>query len=180
MTNLFLGDDTYHGGAFMLSANFGFYAPFFRAQQNPVLPGPPTLFDFGTPDSYRFYLQAGNIANLDKYLAGSATLFDDQFKHDTYDEYWQVRDLSQHMKNIRCAVLVVGGWFDAEDLEGPYRTFNAIRKFNPDTPITLVESLGPRWMDAQRRQSSRRYPSSTPKPLNTSVPISSSRSSNII
>jgi uncharacterized protein len=43
------------------------------------------------------------------------------------------------MKNVKCAVLVVGGWYDAEDLEGPYRTFYAIRKFNPDTPITLVE-----------------------------------------
>ena len=31
MTDLFLGDDSYHGGAFMLSANFGFYAPFFHA-----------------------------------------------------------------------------------------------------------------------------------------------------
>ena len=139
MTNLFLGDDSYHGGAFMLSANFGFYAPFFRVQQNPVLPGTPTQFDFGTPDSYRFYLQAGNIANLDKYLAGSTALFDDQLKHDTYDEYWKARDLSEHMKNVRCAVLVVGGWFDAEDLEGPYRIFEAIHKFNPDTPITLVE-----------------------------------------
>jgi len=38
MTDLFLGDDSYHGGAFMLSANFGFYAPFFHAQQNPTLP----------------------------------------------------------------------------------------------------------------------------------------------
>jgi len=27
MTDLFLGDDSYHGGAFMLSAGFGFYAP---------------------------------------------------------------------------------------------------------------------------------------------------------
>jgi hypothetical protein len=43
------------------------------------------------------------------------------------------------MKNVHCAVLVVGGWFDAEDLTGPYRTFNAINKFNPETPTTLVE-----------------------------------------
>ena len=43
------------------------------------------------------------------------------------------------MKNVHCAVLVVGGWFDAEDLMGPYRTFYAINKFNPETPITLVE-----------------------------------------
>ncbi|MGB6973897.1 MAG: CocE/NonD family hydrolase [Terracidiphilus sp.] len=140
MTDLFRGDDTYHGGAFMLSANFGFYAPFFHPQDNPVLPHPVVPFNFGTPDSYEFYLKAGNVDNLKKhYLKGSNWLFDDQYKHDTYDAYWQSRDLSRHMKNVRCAVLVVGGWYDAEDLKGPYRTFYAIGKFNPSTPETLVE-----------------------------------------
>jgi uncharacterized protein len=140
MTDLFLGDDSYHGGTFMLSATFGFYAPFFYPQTKPQMPAPDIHFDFGTPDSYKFYLQAGNIANLDKvYLKGSNWLFNDQFKHDTYDDYWQSRDLSRHMKNVHCAVLVVGGWFDAEDLAGPYRTFYAINKFNPATPTTLVE-----------------------------------------
>jgi putative CocE/NonD family hydrolase len=140
MTDLFLGDDSYHGGAFMLSANFSFYAPFFHPQQNPQTPKPTAEFDFGTPDSYKFYLQAGNIANLDKlYLKGSNWLFNDQARHWTYDGYWQARDLSRHMKNVHCAVLVVGGWFDAEDLSGPYKTFNAIAKFNPETPATLVE-----------------------------------------
>jgi hypothetical protein len=139
MTDLFLGDDAYHGGAFMLSANFGFYV-FFRPQTEPQTPHPTVRFDFGTPDSYQFYLKAGNIANLDKlYLKGSNWLFNDQANHNTYDSYWQARDLSRHMKNVKCAVMVVGGWYDAEDLSGPYRTFNAINKFNPDTPTTLVE-----------------------------------------
>ena len=128
MPDLFLGDDSYHGGAFMLAAGFEFYAPFFHPQQNPVLPKPEVPFDFGTPDSYKFFLQAGNGAGLDKYFDGSAWMWDDQFKHDTYDGYWQSRDLSRHMKNVKCAVLVVGGWYDAEDLEGPYRTFYAIRR----------------------------------------------------
>ena len=139
MTDLFQGDDGYHGGAFMLAANFGFYA-FFRPQKNPTGPTPSIPFDFGMQDRYRFYLDAGNVANLDtNYLKGSSWLFNDQFKHDTYDDYWKARDLSQHMKNVKCAVLVVGGWFDAEDLSGPYRTFNAINKFNPETATTLVE-----------------------------------------
>jgi putative CocE/NonD family hydrolase len=140
MTDLFLGDDSYHGGAFMLSATFGFYAPFFHPQNGPQTPKPAVPFVLGTPDSYKYFLQAGNIANLDKlYLKGSNWLFNDQFKHDTYDSYWQVRDLSRHMKNVNCAVLVVGGWFDAEDLSGPYKTFYAINQFNPQTPVTLVE-----------------------------------------
>src|SRR6202167_5795682 len=127
MTDLFMGDDGYHGGAFMLAANFGFYAPFFHPQEGPQTPKPTVPFDFGTPDHYQYYLDAGNISNLDKlYLKRSNWLFNDQFKHDTYDAYWKARDLSQHMKNVKCAVLVVGGWYDAEDLSGPYRTFYAI------------------------------------------------------
>ena len=141
MTDLFQGDDdSYHGGAFMLSATFGFYAPFFHPQDGPQTPKPTVPFDYGTPDSYKFFMEAGNIANLDKlYLKGSNWLFNDQAKHNTYDSYWQARDLSRHMKNVHCAVLVVGGWYDAEDLSGPYRTFYAISKFNPKTPATLVE-----------------------------------------
>jgi uncharacterized protein len=139
MTDLFMGDDGYHGGAFMLAANFGFYV-FFKPQSEPQAPKTTAPFDFGTPDRYKFYLSAGNIANLDKlYLKGSNWLFNDQFKHDTYDDYWQARDLSRHMKNVHCAVLVVGGWYDAEDLSGPYKTFYAINKFNPETTTTLVE-----------------------------------------
>jgi len=139
MTDLFKGDDAYHGGAFMLSANFGFYA-FFTPSKNPEAPHPTVPFDFGTPDTYRFYLDAGNLMNLDQqYLKGGNWLFTDQMKHNTYDDYWKARDLSQHMKNVKCAVLVVGGWYDAEDLSGPYKTFYAIGKFNPETPTTLVE-----------------------------------------
>ena len=140
MTDLFAGDDdAYHGGTFMLAANFGFYA-FFLPQKNPTLPQPSVPFDFGTPDTYRFYLNAGSLSEMEqKYLKGANWLYTDQMKHDTYDDYWQSRDLSRHMKNVKCAVLVVGGWYDAEDLSGPFRTFNATSKFNPETPTTLVE-----------------------------------------
>jgi putative CocE/NonD family hydrolase len=141
MTNLFMGDDAYHGGAFMLDANFGFYA-FFKPQDNPQLPPKtPVDFDFGTRSAYDFYLHAGPISNLSKYLAGRSALFDDQMNHNTYDEYWKARDLAPHMKNIHCAVLTVGGWFDAEDLQGPFSTFEAIDKNNSGIFNALV--VGP-------------------------------------
>ena len=141
MTNLFMGDDAYHGGAFMLDANFGFYS-FFTPQQNPQLPPKtPVPFDFGTKDGYEFYLNAGPIANLSKHLEGKSWLFDDQMRHDTYDDYWKARNLAPHMKNIHCAVLTVGGWFDAEDLQGPFSTFHAIDKNNSGIFNALV--VGP-------------------------------------
>jgi putative CocE/NonD family hydrolase len=141
MTDLFMGDDAYHGGAFMLAANFGFYS-FFKPQENPQLPPKtPVPFDFGTKDGYEFYLKAGPIANLTKYLQGRSALWDDQVRHDTYDDYWKARNLAPHMKNVHCAVLTVGGWFDAEDLQGPFSTFHAIDKNNSGIFNALV--VGP-------------------------------------
>ena len=140
MTNLFFNDDGYHGGAFMLSANYGFYV-FFYPQKNPTLPEKRVPYDFGTPDSYKFYLQAGPTGNLDKGFDGKNFLFHDQLAHTTYDDYWKKRDLSLHMKNIHAAVMTVGGWFDAEDLSGPFKTFHAIDQFNPGAVNTLV--VGP-------------------------------------
>lgn len=140
MTNLFMGDDAYHGGAFMLAANFGFYA-FFRPQNNPQLPQPSVPFDFGTKDGYKFYLKVGPTGNLSKLLDGQSALFDDQLHHDTYDQYWKVRNLAPHMRNIHCAVLTVGGWFDAEDLQGPFTTFHSVDQNNPGIFNALV--VGP-------------------------------------
>jgi uncharacterized protein len=140
MTNLFFNDDGYHGGAFMLSANYGFYVS-FKPQKNPTFPEKRVPYDFGTPDSYKYYLHAGPTENLDKAFDGSNFLFHDQLVHTTYDEYWKKRDLSQHMKNIHAAVMTVGGWFDAEDLSGPFKTFHAIDEFNPGAVNTLV--VGP-------------------------------------
>ena len=142
MTDLFMSDDGYHGGAFMLAANFGFYG-FFKPMTEPALP-PKTFtgFDFGTPDGYDFFLKAGSTEDLNKkYLNHQNWLFNDQLEHDTYDDYWKARDLSRHMKNIKCAVMTVGGWFDAEDLSGPFKTFHAVDKFNPNTTNMLV--VGP-------------------------------------
>jgi uncharacterized protein len=140
MTNLFFNDDAYHGGAFMLSANYGFYI-FFKPQKNPTLPEKRESDELGVPDSYKFYLKAGPTENLDKAFDGSNFLFHDQLVHTTYDEYWKKRDLSPHMKNIHAAVMTVGGWFDAEDLSGPFKTFHAIDEFNPGAVNTLV--VGP-------------------------------------
>jgi predicted acyl esterase len=40
--------------------------------------------------------------------------------HPNYDEFWQKRSIIPHLKNIKNApaIMVVGGWYDAEDLYG--------------------------------------------------------------
>ncbi len=158
MTNLFMGDDAYHGGAFMLAANFGFYT-FFKPMPKPERP-PKTHdeYDMGTPDGYAFYLNAGPTSNLDKIkLRGSNPLFADQLYHDTYDDYWKARNLAPHLHDVKCAVMTVGGWYDAEDLSGPWRTYRAIEKQNPGTrEHDRGRPLGARRLGAQRGRPSGR------------------------
>jgi putative CocE/NonD family hydrolase len=142
MTNLFNTDDAYHNGAFMLGANFSFYN-FFRPQHNPELPRP---FRGESPergkDAYQLLLDAGTLSQIEaKFFNGSNPLFADQMRHNTFDDYWKARDISRHFKNIHCAVLTVGGWFDAEDLQGPFTTFATIEKNNPGIFNSLV--VGP-------------------------------------
>ncbi len=141
MTDLFKGDDAYHGGAFMLAANFAFYSS-FRPQANPELPPKVRVpFEYGTPDGYEFFLKAGTLENLGKLLGGQEGLWLDQVHHDTYDEYWKARNLAAHTKNIHCAVMTVGGWFDAEDLQGLFTLFHAIDRDDPEIFNALV--VGP-------------------------------------
>jgi uncharacterized protein len=141
MTNLFEGDDGYHGGAFMLAANFGFYARFKpRGEEMELPPAQPFApYDYGTTDGYEFFLRHYPIANLEATI--KSPLFDDQANNAVYNDFWKPRDVSQHMKGVNCAVLTIGGWFDAEDLEGPFKTFHAIDKNNPG--IVNQVAVGP-------------------------------------
>jgi uncharacterized protein len=140
VTDLYMGDDAYHNGAFMLEANFGFYT-FFKPRAG--LEYPPKEwenFDYGTNDGYDFYLAMGPLSNAKKlYLKDTNFYWDDQVRHPNYDEFWKSRNISAHMKNVHCAVMTVGGLFDAEDLEGPYKIFHSVAVMSPDTPNRIVE-----------------------------------------
>ncbi|MFZ0959571.1 MAG: CocE/NonD family hydrolase [Terriglobia bacterium] len=139
MTDLFMGDDAYHGGAFMLDANFGFYAS-FKPLENPTPPKPTLAFDYETQSAYDFFLKLGPLANANaRYFHDQTFLWNDQVGHDTYDDYWKARNLAPHLRNIHCAVLTVGGWFDAEDLSGPFKVFRSIEQNDPGIYNGLVE-----------------------------------------
>jgi hypothetical protein len=143
MTNLFLGDDAYHNGALMLAQQFQIYANYFKPRADgPVFPSPNpgSFFDYGTSDGYQFFLKRGTNANNIAALINNP-LLNENIRHDTYDDYWQARDISQHLHNVQCPVLIAGGWFDAEDLAGTFRTYRAMSEKNPGSKVVIV--MGP-------------------------------------
>ena len=141
MADLYRGDDAYHNGAFFLIANFSFYTG-FNKQKNPIGKDNIAPFDYGTDDAYKFYLAMGPLGDSDRlYLLNQNSYWTDMYRHTTEDDFWLPRNILPHIKNVTPAVLVVGGWFDAEDLYGTLATYQAIRKQSPDTVCRLV--MGP-------------------------------------
>ncbi len=137
----FMGDDIHHNGAFFLAQNFDFFFRFAQKVEDPLREETRT-FNFKTPDGYDFFLRMGPLGNSDTLLMkGRAPEWNEFFAHPTYDAFWQARNIRPHLKNIRCAVMTVGGWYDAEDLFGPLEIYRATERMNPG--ITNVLVMGP-------------------------------------
>ncbi|MDR0757448.1 MAG: CocE/NonD family hydrolase [Tannerella sp.] len=141
VTDLFIGDDTYHNGAFFLLGNYTFYANF--GQVRPAPTGMPYYqpIRFGTEDGYGFFLENTYADLKEKYFKDLVPIWDEMTAHYTYDGFWQSRTPLPHLRHVKPAVLTVGGWYDAEDLYGPLKTYAAIRDNNPGATNHMV--MGP-------------------------------------
>ena len=62
MTDLFLGDDSLPRRRVHALGQLRLLCLLHAADQNPDTPHPTVAFDFGTPDTYRFYLNAGSLS----------------------------------------------------------------------------------------------------------------------
>jgi hypothetical protein len=134
-------DDMHHHGAFALNLAFNFLASFGVAREGLTEKWPPR-FDHGTPDGYRFFLDLGPLANVNRHhFHGEIAFWNDIASHPDYEEFWQSRSTLPHLSGISCAVLVLGGLFDAEDLYGIFHTYRAIENLNPGIDNRLV--IGP-------------------------------------
>ncbi len=149
----FFFDDFHHNGAYLLS--YFKVTPLFGTPKNkPTDTAWYSLPNLKTQDQYQFFLDAGPLKNLNKYFQNKSVdnpglknndQIDDFFwkeliEHPNYDSIWQKKGLIQHLKNIKptVATMVVGGFFDAEDLYGPLETYKTIEKHNPSNYNTLV------------------------------------------
>ncbi|MDJ0364631.1 CocE/NonD family hydrolase [Hymenobacter sp. H14-R3] len=142
VTDEFMGDDARHNGAFFLLDNFDFTNSFDVPRPQPLAKY-EELFPLKIADAYQFFLDLGPLknANSTKYFNGRARIWNEYLQHDTYDAYWQARNTRPSLTGVKPAVLVVGGWYDAEDLFGALHTYQSIEKQNPRATNRLV--MGP-------------------------------------
>ena len=142
VTDEFEGDDAYHRGAFFLMDNFSFLNFFDHPRDAPRKEDPQVSNTIRIDDVYDFYLKAGAIKNLDNlYFHNQSKIWNEYLEHNTNDAYWQARNIRRHLTNIKPATLLVGGWFDAEDMFGALHTYEAIEKQNPINDNRII--MGP-------------------------------------
>lgn len=138
----FFGDDVHHNGAFFLQDNFDFYFGFGIDKDAPAARHPQIEGYGNRPDAYQFFLEKGSPQDLERtYFKGRIPFWLDIINHPHYDDFWKARSTPRHLKNVKAAVLTVGGWFDAENLYGAFDTYAHVQKLNPGVTQHFV--VGP-------------------------------------
>ncbi len=141
VTDWFTGDDWHHNGALLLPHAFHFMAGFGHPRREPTKRS-HERFDAGTPDGYDFFLRLGPLSNVNtRYFKDDVPFWNEIMQHGSYDDFWKARNLRPHLKNIKPAVMTVGGWFDAENLFGALETYKNVEALSPGATNILV--MGP-------------------------------------
>jgi len=140
VTEWFMGDDFHHNGAFFLMDGFSFYSGFGKPRPKPTTQGSPG-YQFKTQDNYDFYLRTGALKNFAKIMGDSIAFWKDLYAHPNYDDWWKARNPMNFVTNVKPAMLIVGGLFDAEDCYGAWNLYKAIEAKSKFTENKLV--MGP-------------------------------------
>ena len=133
----FFGDDYHSGGAYQLMYGFAWMSSNARARNAPTEQR-TARFDYGTPDGYRFFLDLGAAANAIQYFGDTVPTWNDHMQHGAYDAYWQARNVPKDLGGVRHPVLIVAGWFDAEDFWGPFRMHGVLKQKNAANTYLVV------------------------------------------
>lgn len=138
-------DDFHHNGAFVMGYFRTF--PVFGVQKTTAektgwYTSQMKKMVSTSEDGSLFYNEMGTLKDgIEKYYGRENFFVNEIVDHPNYDDFWKKRDLLPHLKNIKHAVMTVGGWFDAEDLRGPLHIYKTIERTSPKAKNSIV--MGP-------------------------------------
>ena len=134
-SDMFLGDDFHHNGAFRLSYGFEYVAQMETDKVN-------TRFQFDRHDTYEWYLKLGALSNVNKlHFKGTLPTWNDFVAHPNYDAFWKNLSLEPRLKRVTVPTLNVAGWYDQEDFRGPLKIYELLEKHDAKNQNFLV--VGP-------------------------------------
>ena len=148
VTDWFKGDDFHHNGVLFIMDAFAFYAGGFGYPRPiPTTSGHGSSLKWPTNDNYQTYLQTGALKNFMALTADSIKFWKDLYAHPNRDAWWEARNPRNFVGDIKPAMLVVGGLFDAEDCFGAWNLYKAIETKNPSSHFNKLV-MGP-WFHGQ-------------------------------
>ncbi len=134
MTNIWIGDDFFHNGAFRETYGFD-YVQQLEGQKTDVRVD-------SKEDTFDFFLRNVNFAGAAKEAKMSelptAKVF---LAHPEYTKFWQDMAVERHLTKVEVPTLEVGGWWDQEDMWGTQAEYAALEPHDKDHEVFLV--LGP-------------------------------------
>jgi len=140
MSDLFLGDDFHHNGAFRLSYGFEYT---YELENNKE----DSDFPFPAFDLFNWYLRLGSLKNVNAlYFHNRIPTWNDFVKHPDYDSFWQKNSPLSYVNRVEIPQLHVGGYYDQEDLNGPQLMYGHMEKMDTQHINHLI--LGP-WYHGQ-------------------------------
>jgi putative CocE/NonD family hydrolase len=131
LTDAWIGDDFFHNGAFRQSIGHE-YIKEVETSKDLV----DVVLD---KDAYNWYLSLPTLSKLTEQLSGKLPTWNAFVAHPNYDEFWQRRGAENYLKAAPLPTLVVGGWWDQEDLYGALTTYKTLEKYDKNNQVFLVE-----------------------------------------
>jgi uncharacterized protein len=139
MIDVWMGDDFFHNGAFRQSYGYDYTMGMESSKEN--------AFGKLDEDAYDYFLKAGSFAaaakqsGVDKMPTGIGFL-----KNPQYDDFWRSRGVEWHLNKVAVPTLLVGGFWDQEDMYGPQAAYEALEPHDTKNQNFLV--IGP-WNHGQ-------------------------------
>ncbi len=129
MTDIWIGDDFFHNGAFRESYGFD-YVQEMEAQKTDAVVS-------SKQDQYNFFLDHVNFAGAAEAAGMSNLPTAEKFlTQPTYTPFWQDMAVEPHLKRPEVPTLEVGGYWDQEDMWGTQDEYAALRAHEkPNQPL---------------------------------------------
>jgi len=134
MTDVWMGDDFFHNGAFRQSYGFDYVQELEKQKTAKRVES--------NGDTYDFFLQhvnfagAAKAAHMNKLPTAKAFL-----TQPAYTKFWQAMAVQPHLTSVEVPTLEVGGWWDQEDMWGTQAEYAALEPHDAKHEVFLV--LGP-------------------------------------
>lgn len=134
VTDLWMGDDFMHHGAFRQTYAYEWAVPLESAKSGGGI-------TFDKEDMYEWYSDLNRLPTLAPELAKKSHSWKAFIEHPSWDAYWQKRAANLYLKETSVPTMIVGGWWDQEDLFGPLELYRSLEKTDRDDQVFLV--MGP-------------------------------------